>query len=439
MMDSMYSAPACSVFDPVIQSDVSIDPLGLALVYERLADRMLPGMTVRMRRPRFMTALAVGAFICAEYGPDTVAADDVTPPYLVFEWWIVEAFVRASALLTDKRQIPGFRKVETARVAGRPIDAPAYLKTASVFGFTGILRRLARRTQVITEHGMLDEAGHRLVDLWAAEQGLEGFYRGRTGPGAALRADLSKAVADGLRDGRTGPRPSHFAQLIATHLDPSNPGRREQRLLRELIEDRAGEGDEVRFTMTALAQRPAPLEFLDETTFLRSLQGSAPERLGATLRAIDTYEEFCRPLTDAFSWLRYLASENPHHGVSAEEFLKHAPAEVLTRRLRIAIDRASENDILTEFWPERFDVFTRLREVKRPCELLEMVIDHHREVQRLKPPDGKRAWVEESSRRRLMIRPAYRLEDPPPNNLPYVHEYRMPTLSRFLADLGGFS
>jgi hypothetical protein len=254
-----------------------------------------------------------------------------------------------------------------------------------------------------------------------------------------LRADLSKAVADGLRDGRTGSRPSHFSQLIASHLDPSNPGRREQQLLKELIEDRAGERDEVRFTMTALAKRLAPLEPLDEAEFLRSLQGSAPGHLGATLGAIDTYEEFCRPLTDAFNWLRYLASENPHHGVSAENFLKQAPAEALTRRLTMAIDRASDNELLANLWPERFDVLTRLREAKRPCDLLEVMIDHHSEVQRNKPPDGKRAWIEESSRGQLMIRPAYRLEDPPADNLPYVHEYRMPTLSRFLADLGAFT
>lgn len=159
-MDSTcYSPPVCSAFDPIAVSDVSIDPLGLALVYEKLADRMLPGMTVRMRRPRFLTVLAVGASICEEYGPEVVAADGVTPPYLVFEWWIVEAYVRANNLLSAGLQIPGFRKVSTARAAGRPIDAAAYLKTASVFGFTGVFRRLARRAQVITEHNLLDEAG----------------------------------------------------------------------------------------------------------------------------------------------------------------------------------------------------------------------------------------------------------------------------------------
>lgn len=434
----MFSPPACSVFDPLAQSDVSIDPLGLALVYERLADRMLPGMTVRMRRPRFLTALAVGAFICGEYGPDTVAADGVTPPYLVFEWWIVEAFVRANDVLEDNRQIPGFRKVDAARLAGRPVDASAYLKTASVFGFTGIFRRLARRAQVITEHNLLDEAGHGLVQLWADERGLDGFYRDESGAGATLRADLAKAVADGLRDGRTGSRPGRFAETIATHLDPSKPGRRERSLLRELIDDRAGDPDEVRFVTEALAKRGAPLEFRDEAAVLRSLRARAPDRLGTTLKAIDVYEEFCRPLTDAFDWLRFLASENPQHGVSANEFLKQAPADELTRRLTLAIDVASENDVLTELWPDRSEVLTRLREVHRPADLLDAVIDHHREVQRRKPPDGKRAWIEETSRQRLLVRAAYRLESAPSNNLPYVHEYRLPTLSRFLADFGAF-
>jgi hypothetical protein len=434
----MFSPPACSAFDPVAQSDVSIDPLGLALVYERLADRMLPGMTVRMRRPRFLTALAIGAFICGEYGPDTIAADGITPPYLVFEWWIVEAFVRASDVLRDNRQIPGFRKVNAARLAGRAVDAPAYLKTASVFGFTGIFRRLARRAQVLTENNLLDEAGHRLVKLWADEQDLDGFYRGETGPGATLRADLTKAVADGIRDGRTGPRPGRFAQAIATHLDPSKPGRRERLLLRELIDDRAGNPQEVRYVTEALAKRGTPLEFVDEASFLRSLRLHAPDHLRITLNAIDVYEEFCRPLTDAFDWLRYLASENPQYGVSAGDFLKQAPVAELTRRLSLAIDVASENDVLTELWPERSEAFVRLREIHRPADLLGAVIDHHREVQRRKPPDSKRAWIEETSGQRLLVRATYRLERAPPSNLHYVHEYRLPTLSRFLADLGAF-
>jgi hypothetical protein len=32
LQDSMFSPPACSEFDPLAQSDVSIDPLGLAFI-----------------------------------------------------------------------------------------------------------------------------------------------------------------------------------------------------------------------------------------------------------------------------------------------------------------------------------------------------------------------------------------------------------------------
>lgn len=127
--------------------------------------------------------------------------------------------VRASNLLSAGLQIPGLRKVSTARAAGRPIDATAHLKTASVFGFTGVFRRLARRAQVITEHNLLDEAGHRLVRLWAEEQGLKGFTGGESGTDSSLRADLARAVTEGLRTGRTAPRPGRFAEMIATHLD----------------------------------------------------------------------------------------------------------------------------------------------------------------------------------------------------------------------------
>ena len=62
MLNFDYGPPVCPAYDPVVLSDVSVDPLGTALVYERLAHRLLPGMTVRMTRPRFLTALAVGAF-----------------------------------------------------------------------------------------------------------------------------------------------------------------------------------------------------------------------------------------------------------------------------------------------------------------------------------------------------------------------------------------
>ena len=48
----MLRAPFGSEFDPSEEAEGSIDPLGLQPGYERLADRLLPAVTVRMGHPR---------------------------------------------------------------------------------------------------------------------------------------------------------------------------------------------------------------------------------------------------------------------------------------------------------------------------------------------------------------------------------------------------
>jgi hypothetical protein len=415
-----------------------VDPLGLASVYERLADRILPGLTVRMGRPRFLTGVAVGAFICKDYAREDVAADGVTPPYLAFEWWIIEAFARAREALAESGRIPGLQKVSTAVRNNRPVSASAYLKTASVFGFSGVFRRLARRIQIIGASDLLDEAGIRLIRVWADEQGLDGFCGGNSGSGADLRSALQKAVRDAMRDGTTAPRPASFWQSIVRHLDPARPGRHEAALLLELIEARAGQSDEVGYLINRLRRGGDALAPMDEPAFLRELTARAPERLQTHLRAIDAYEDFCRPLTDAFDWLRFLASSSPTRSVTRAEFNAAAPIKSLATRLKKAIETIEEHPTLTELWPDRAEALIPLRESASAPILFDGVLHHHRRSQDKKPPEGKRTWVEDEGRGRVLIRAAYTVEQPPSGEFPYVHEYRVPTLSRFLADLGAY-
>lgn len=87
-------APYLSEFDPEVSSEGGIDPLSLQATYERLAERVFPSMTVRMKRIRFVTAIAVGAEVCRGLR-DEVAADGKTPPWLIFEWYVVEGLLRA--------------------------------------------------------------------------------------------------------------------------------------------------------------------------------------------------------------------------------------------------------------------------------------------------------------------------------------------------------
>jgi hypothetical protein len=46
----MLRAPFSSEFDPSEEAEGSIDPLGLQPGYQRLADRLLPAVTVRQVR-----------------------------------------------------------------------------------------------------------------------------------------------------------------------------------------------------------------------------------------------------------------------------------------------------------------------------------------------------------------------------------------------------
>ena len=119
----MLRAPFSSEFDPSEEAEGSIDPLGLAPGYERLADRLLPAVTVRMGHPRFVTAIAVGARLLDDWDDDAVAADGATPPWLVWEWFVVEAFVRTESSPSGTSGVPGIQKVRRALRSQRQVCA----------------------------------------------------------------------------------------------------------------------------------------------------------------------------------------------------------------------------------------------------------------------------------------------------------------------------
>lgn len=196
----MLRAPFSSEFDPSEEGEGSIDPLGLQPGYERLANRLLPTVTVRMGNPRLVTAMAVGACVCDGWDADVVAADEITPPWLVWEWFVVEAFVREQDTLREASGVPGMQKVGRALRTQRPVGASSYLKTPTAFGFTGVFRRLAVGIGILTEDGRLDEGGYGLLAAWAKDQDLAGFI---DAPNHAFRERLRRAVAQGLEKGHT--------------------------------------------------------------------------------------------------------------------------------------------------------------------------------------------------------------------------------------------
>ncbi len=85
--------PYRSESDPEVQGEGSIDPLGLATVAGHLADWILPGVTARMWRPRFLTAMVVASAVVEPF-EDVFAKDGATPAWLIFEWHYVEPMAR---------------------------------------------------------------------------------------------------------------------------------------------------------------------------------------------------------------------------------------------------------------------------------------------------------------------------------------------------------
>ena len=66
--------PFLTEADPEQAGEGSLDPLGLVPVADRLAGEIAPGVTARMSRIRFVTAIAVGAVATETLG-DAVASD----------------------------------------------------------------------------------------------------------------------------------------------------------------------------------------------------------------------------------------------------------------------------------------------------------------------------------------------------------------------------
>lgn len=98
-----YLLPLLSEYDPVTSSEGGLDPLGLYSIADALAEKLVPAVRERQKHPRFLTAMTVAAEVCEALGDD-IAKDGVSPPWQVFEWYLVEGFVRSADTEEKKEQ-----------------------------------------------------------------------------------------------------------------------------------------------------------------------------------------------------------------------------------------------------------------------------------------------------------------------------------------------
>lgn len=423
--------PVLTAADPDTLGEGTLDPLGLASLADRLADHIAPEVTARMRRPRFMTAMAVGAVVNQEledYGPGPSSPSAA----IAFEWLVVGALARSELPQGATAATPGIQKARAALIARRPLSATTYLQVPSVFGFHGVYKRLAIDLRIVDENLILAENGDRLVRRWEQDQGLDGFVQLRQ---HTEGGNFARLVRDNVRrsieQGKTlMPAQSYAWAWLARHLRPDAAAPAERSLLKAWI------GSSEHPVRHELVEKLAAFdgEERSEREVLGGVAASAGDGLKVRIAAIEAYERVARLLLDAFDAMRHLSTAR---GVDPVEVSEAATAPAMAQaavELPAAIHAAQEaiDPLEPGRLTETVEAFT---EPMAADELCVALLDHHERVQQNKPP-GKRSWFARADGA-FVVRPVptFRLAAPPEPRDEYVHPYRITALRSFLADL----
>lgn len=428
-------APLLTEADPAESAEGGIDPLGTEALADALAVRLAPGVRERQRHPRFLTAMAVSLEVCGSFDDETLAADGVSEPWQVFEWYLVEGLVRT--VTSDERiGLPGSLKAARAIADGVPLSARRYLKTPTIFGFHGVYRQLARVLGV-EEGGRLGEAGFELLADWAREQRLDGFVGSADGPGRSLRAQLRDAVQTGLKRGATARSGTwsgwHF---FSRHLTPLRPGRREAAFIADLLRD-----DAKGFRRDILEFLISPQGRLvweatgSEREFYRALRPTACDELRTLLEAIEAFETFSRLGQDAFQdclceMTRQGGTKTTPKALAALPSVRRA-AERAPGAFADALESLAPAGETARFT----EAYASLAEHGNATDWVERLLEHHRKTQRQKPPHGKHPWFERFDDGCVIIRPDYRTDQAGAHDDSFVHLFRVRPLRQFAQDL----
>jgi hypothetical protein len=426
------SLPRLSDYDPPAAGEGSIDPMGLAAISDRLADRLVPGLRARMQRVRFVTAMAVGALACEELA-DEGAADGVSTPAIAFEWLVIEALVRRLPARAMPWGVPGSQKARAVVTRSRHerLSAATYLKGPSVFGFNGVYKPFATDTGTVTDDLAPGPRAVELVRAWEADQAFTGFADAVPGSaGRRLRSRLTDAVRASLREGRCAVNPGGgLFGPVAEALRPDQIGPGERLALRGVVTlSHHPTRDELAWHLAGID--PAGLT---EAEMLDAVRPSCSPALGAIVDAVVAYERFAALVDAGFRTLiaaSYALGAQPllPRHVDTHEMIVRC-AEDLPGSYRLAAERmaaiGAEGGL-----EERLGVFAIRRS---PAALVDALLEHHEQVQAVKPPMGKRPWFE-PLRQGVVVRAPFATPDQPGLGSWFVHPVRVEALHRFLED-----
>lgn len=338
----------------------------------------------------------------------------------------------------DSLRIPGVAKVRSAIRHGHPISNSSYLKTPKVFGYSGIFRRLCTTARILTPDHMLDDGGFAILRAWEGDVGLRGFLDGPDStPGGSLRNNLRGIVHSGMQHGSTAGRKPDWRKL-AQVFNPTSIRANERRALYQTLTHGAQNGHAA-VLIQELVKAGQPLQRSAEPQFIGKLVRSVPADLANNLRAILAYEALCRPLQDVFDLLRVLSSERDLRPVGPQDLAQDKLSARLLSSVAAGVRAVEADDNLGTWYPEALRLAHQFAEVRTAEDLFRTVLQRHEHAQAEKPPDGKRPWFERVRGSLAAVRIAYATKDRPDAEGDFVHEYRLPTLSRMLEELAAFA
>jgi len=432
----MMLFPYLSEYDDSTTSEGSLDPLGLYPIADQLASRLVPGFRERMRHPRYLTAIAVGTVICSDFDEDIVASDDKTETWQIYEWYAVHSIVTKYKSEDEKQLqgLPGVEKATKAYNANIPLNPSNYLKMATVFGFHGVYRTLAKELKLI-DTNILGEFGDELIRTWEKEEKLEGIYSSLSGKGRDLRKQFYNAINDSLKTTSIARNRNWGAFYeLAEHIAPYKINARERKLLYNKILD---EKDSYRYQLIKVLESDVAQKIWNETGSEKEIHQIlfpiANDGLKHLLEAIFLYEEFARLLQDAFDSCLFIMSDVSSSRIN--DFKNNQEIINASRKISNTYDKVIESVSvygLSLQFEDRFSAFTQKVSV---VDWINLLFEHHEITQKNKPPNGKRPWFERTNDGRFLIYPGHRRESGAEDEDYYVHYYRTRPLMSFLKDL----
>jgi len=428
----LNTLPFLTAYDPSGSSEGSLDPLGLYLIADQLAMKLVPGVRERMLRVRFLTPMAVGSLVTEGLAAHPLHPE--TPPFMVWEWLVVEAIIRTFINDPDLWGLPGSLVVRRAVTQYNYVDHRNYLKTARVFGFHGVYKRLAVYLGIVDSHMQICEPnGLELIERWCEDQEIGSFDHAHPlliSWRRAVESSLSKTPV------RTCPHwTQHEWRTLADYFLPDGAKKKEKSYLKRLLlsegNGKLGALRDIWKLCDGIAE-----DEIDEKALHGELKEREP-RYADLLNAVRAYERFCRMLTDSFDSIRYMATHTDTTGFKLSETQDDKTFSTASSEVQDAYHRAAHQIGL--IYPDIEEIFrgrfSRFAEPIPPSVFAGAICEHHESIQLSKSREGKRPWFDRVGPGTIYMRPNYRRAEPPEIYDKFVHDYRAKPIFRFCRDL----